>query len=244
MQETKAQEAQEFYRDFFIRLVRAWQELELEKEAKAEVAKAAKVAKVAEIEAEKVEEVKKVEEVEKVEKIDEKGEAKAEAIAKPIAKPVFVRFIEKIAAPEFAPVITKVPRPGEKERMLETMREFRPEKPQALPSLQAQSPKEAKEEKVIVARELIFGKLNEFVYSEQVDSVQCIEEQNVIIAYKDGRVETKELKLNREELMSIMKRLAEKTKMPLEKEIAVYYEDFFIQGWINEKIKIIIKRVL
>jgi len=131
---------------------------------------------------------------------------------------------------------------GKEQERIEERKAKEVEKPE-----EKEEKKEEKEKKVIKRifpiEKISAKELNEFVYLPGVESVQCIEDQNIVIAYKD-RVETKEVKLNKTEAMDIIKKISEKTRIPVQKEFNVYFEDFFIQAWLDDKIKLIIKKIV
>ncbi|MEM2932959.1 MAG: hypothetical protein QW622_01990 [Candidatus Pacearchaeota archaeon] len=216
-----------FLRNFFNSLVLAYIELQ-----------------ATELEKKKEEKERKIEKVEEVVELEKKKlEEKIEGKKKIRMPPILRTFeLEKISAKELTPKPPlPVPKPGAKERMLETMKEFKPEITAAIPSV------EIKKEITLPAeipKTLIFGRLNEIVYNENFDSLQCIEDNSLTITYKDGKIETKEIKLNKDELKAIIKQILEKTRMPMEKEVSVYFENFFVQAFLNEKIKLIIKKII
>jgi hypothetical protein len=187
-------------------------------------------------------------------KIEEKEKKKEEKVEEK-------KGIEKIAAKELAPVLPQalpIPKPGEKERMLASMKEFLPLRP-VPPSLPFPLPKPQPPAQQPAAPQpparpqeptptplqfpFDFGKLN-VIYQEEVTSVQCIENENVVVGYKDGAVETKEIRLSKEELLDLANKIADKVKIPLQKEYFVYVEDFFVQIWMDGKIKMAIKKIM
>jgi hypothetical protein len=190
-------------------------------------------------------------------KIEEKEKKKKEKVEEK-------KGIEKIAAKELAPVLPQalpIPKPGEKERMLASMKEFLPLRPVPpslpfpLPKPQPPAPQPATPQPPARPQQptppitplqkfpFDFGKLN-VIYQEEVASVQCIENENVVVGYKDGAVETKEIKLSKDELLDLANKIADKVKIPLQKEYFVYVEDFFVQIWMDGKIKMAIKKIM
>jgi hypothetical protein len=186
-------------------------------------------------------------------KIKEKEEKKEEKVEEK-------KGIEKIAAKELAPVLPQalpIPKPGEKERMLASMKEFLPlrpvppslpfplPKPQPPAQPAAPQPPARPQEPTPTPLQFPFdfGKLN-VIYQEEVTSVQCIENEDVVVGYKDGAVETKEIRLSKEELLDLANKIADKVKIPLQKEYFVYVEDFFVQIWMDGKIKMAIKKIV
>jgi hypothetical protein len=173
--------------------------------------------------------------------------------------------IEKIAAKELAPVLPQppalsIPKPGEKERMLASMKEFLPLRPvppslpfplpkqppvipQPATALKPTQPQQPTPPTTPLQFPFDFGKLN-VIYQDEVASVQCIENENVVVGYKDGAVETKEIKLSKDELLDLANKIADKVKIPLQKEYFVYVEDFFVQIWMDGKIKMAIKKIV
>gem|GEM_PF-2616827 len=190
-------------------------------------------------------------------KIEEKEEEKVEE----------KKGIEKIAAKELAPVLPQpralpIPKPGEKERVLASMKEFlplqpvppslpfplpKPQPPALQPAAAAPQPPARPQQPTppmpLQKFPFDFGKLN-VIYQEEVASVQCIENENVVVGYKDGAVETKEIRLSKEELLDLANKIADKVKIPLQKEYFVYVEDFFVQIWMDGKIKMAIKKIM
>jgi len=186
-------------------------------------------------------------------KIKEKEEKKEEKVEEK-------KGIEKIAAKELAPVLPQalpIPKPGEKERMLASMKEFLPlrpvppslpfplPKPQPPAQPAAPQPPARPQEPTPTPLQFPFdfGKLN-VIYQDEVASVQCIENEDVVVGYKDGAVETKEIRLSKEELLDLANKIADKVKIPLQKEYFVYVEDFFVQIWMDGKIKMAIKKIV
>lgn len=169
--------------------------------------------------------------------------------------------LEKIAAKELMPIQpipSKVPRPGEKERMLESMKEFlplekmpptfKPVLPTQLPpqSLQPLQPPPLSPTLPLPKPEqkfpFDFGKLN-IIYSDDIESIQCIQDENVVVVYKNGNVETKDIRLSKEEILDLANKIADKVKIPLQDEYYVYLEDFFVQILMDDKIRIGIKKI-
>jgi hypothetical protein len=203
----------------------------------------------------RIEEKRQLREEEEL-KIEEKEKKKEEKVEEK-------KGIEKIAAKELAPVLPQalpIPKPGEKERMLASMKEFLPlrpvppslpfplPKPQpptqpAAPQPPAQPIQPQQPTPTPLQFPFDFGKLN-VIYQEEVASVQCIENENVVVGYKDGAVETKEIRLSKEELLDLANKIADKVKIPLQKEYFVYVEDFFVQIWMDGKIKMAIKKII
>lgn len=237
-----------FYERFFWNLVKAHRVEILKKEKKEEEKLRAEIVKETKVEgiAKGIEEFKP----------EEVGEVKEEV------------KIEKIAAKELQPIFLReeeeeIPKPGEKERMLKSMKEFKLIKPrlpiQLLPPSQPPQPlpssilslieqvKKEQEKKVEEgkAKEISFdfGSLN-LIYNEDIVTVQCIENENIVVTYRDENVKIIDTKVTRGEIMNILNEIAEKTKIPLEKEYQVYFEDFFVQAWINTKAKLVIKKIM
>lgn len=162
----------------------------------------------------------------------------SEAAPKPPTREI-KEYLEKISAKEL--------KPGpEKEKMLESLKEFKPSeellKKGFLPSLEIIT--EKKEEKEKIEFRFDWKKLNEFVNLPNLNTIQCMEGEPIIISYKDGRVESKDIKPNREELIALINEISKQTKIPVVPEFSVYFQDFFIQAWINRKIKLVLKKII
>jgi len=187
--------------------------------------------------------IKEEKQIEKVEKVQEKREEEKRPLIIrkfPIETPI---KIEKIAAKELKPIkpIKEIPKeippPGAKERFLTSLKEFKPE---LMPSIEIKPKIEQKIEK----QGFNFGKINEVVYNTNTDQVQITNDEKIVVAYKDGKIEQKEIVMSRDEIMGLLKRISERVKIPLEKTFSCYFEDFFIQAEINEKVKVKIKKLV
>lgn len=159
----------------------------------------------------------------KKEKIDTKKEEK---VKKQKEKPLIIRkfpreeiVIEKIAAKELMPKI---------------------EKKEILPSLEITKEKISGEKK----EKFNFGKINEFLYDNRVDSLKIISGEKIMVIYKDGKVEEKNAIMEKEEIINLLKKISNIIKIPLENELKCYFEDFFIDAKIDEKIFLNIKKII
>ncbi|MEM1577466.1 MAG: hypothetical protein QXQ30_01990 [Candidatus Pacearchaeota archaeon] len=89
-----------------------------------------------------------------------------------------------------------------------------------------------------------FGKINDIVYNTDVQQVKIINDEKIIVIYKNGKSEEKDIIMNKDEILELLNKISKITKIPLDKEFGCYFEDFFIEAKFNEKILVNIRRII
>jgi hypothetical protein len=97
--------------------------------------------------------------------------------------------------------------------------------------------KEIKEERIFD-----FGKLNSIVYNN-VKVIEAVENERIIVEYKDGKKEAKEIILSKEEIENLIKKISEKTRLPISEIFEAYFENFFIRAELREKFRFILIKI-
>lgn len=104
---------------------------------------------------------------------------------------------------------------------------------------------ELEKEKIVEKKErFYFGKINDLVYNTNIDLVKINSDEKIVVIYKDGKIEEKNIIMSKEEIINLLNQISKIIKIPLEKEFRCYFEDFFIDAKINEKIFLSIKRII
>lgn len=228
-----------FFQRFFNNLVESYIELN-RKKIKLNKKKSKKILK----EKEELKENKSWGEFNKIERIKERKQ------------PIIVRKFPKIDLDKISDISLKstdlmnkinlneqntIPLPGEKERFLPSLNRFKYINEGLIPSIEIT---EEENESNAMKKGFDFGKLGEVLHLKNIDKVQCIEGEPVIIRYTNGKVETSSISLSRDEIYGIVKEISERTKIPIEKKFEAYIDEFFVQAEINDKLKLVVNRII
>jgi len=99
-------------------------------------------------------------------------------------------------------------------------------------------------EKIQIKKEVFdFGKLNPIIYNN-IKVLEVIENEKVVVEYRDGRKEIKDVVLSREEIESLIKKISEKTRLPIYEIFEAYFENFFIHAELKEKFRFTLIKIL
>jgi len=177
---------------------------------------------------------------ERLEKIKEKKREIKEEIKKEEkvekAKPLVRTFPPSLPLP--SPLPPPLPKPTQIEKISAKELEIRPKTLKA--SVIEEIPKKIEVEKKVT---FDFGKLTPIVYNN-VRVIEVMENEKAVVEYRDGRKEIRDVKLSREEIEDLIKRIAERTRLPISEIFEAYFENFFIHAELKERFRFTLIKIV